>query len=364
MTMHTDREYENELERLRERILLMGAKVESMLAGSIRAFQEHDGDLARRMLEADHEVNRLEVEIDSFCLSILARRQPVASDPRFITSSLKLVTDLERMGDLAVNISERVIDLHNDPPRKPYPNLVSMAETVLSMVRDALDAFVRADSAMAQWVIERDRSVDAAYGQVNQDLVLAMMGDRGSIQRGMRVQAVAKYYRAHRRPRHQPRRDGDLPRPGPGYSPSPEPGSQRHVFVQHRIFRELSFTQPHNHPQGGIMPRNTRLLTLCALALASGLTPAVAQDVKVSGLLQVWYTQMLSNNLRNNSQFSGANKYYNLRSEFTENAFNIRRTEIKVSGKIVDDLEFEVMADPASALLPPPLPIPTAPTTP
>jgi len=193
MAQHTDREYEQELARLRERILLMGAKVETMVATSVRAFDQQDCALAQRTIEFDHEINRLEVEVDGFCLSILARRQPVASDLRFITTALKLVTDLERIGDLAVNICERVLDLASDPPRHPWPDILQMAETVQGMVRDALDAFVAADAAKAQWVIERDRSVDANYVQIFHQTLLVMMEDRSAIQRGMGVQSIAKY---------------------------------------------------------------------------------------------------------------------------------------------------------------------------
>ena len=193
MALHTDREYENELAKLREKVLLMGAKVETMVATSVRAFNENDNELAQRTIEFDHDINRLEVEIDGFCLSILARRQPVASDLRFITMALKLVTDLERIGDLAVNISERVLDMATDPPRRAWPDILKMAETVQSMVRDALDAFVAADSAKAQWVIERDRSVDANYVQVFHQVLMVMMEDRSAVQRGMGVQAIAKY---------------------------------------------------------------------------------------------------------------------------------------------------------------------------
>lgn len=193
MTLHTDREFENELGKLREKILFMGAKVETMVATSVRAFNENDSELAHRNIEFDHDINRLEVEIDGFCLSILARRQPVASDLRFITTALKLVTDLERIGDLAVNISERVLDLASDPPRRPWPDILKMADTVQSMVRDALDAFVAGDSAKAQWVIERDRSVDATHTQVFHKVLLLMMEDRTAVQRGMAVQAIAKY---------------------------------------------------------------------------------------------------------------------------------------------------------------------------
>lgn len=193
MKSHTDRSYEDELGKLREEILIMGAKVESMVSASVRAFNERDYDLARRTIECDHEVNRLEVEIDGFCLSILARRQPVASDLRFLTSSLKIVTDLERIGDLAVNICERTIDLAPDPPQRSYPDLAHMAEAVQSMVHDALDAFVATDSARAQWVIEQDRAVDSMYAHLFHEVLVVMMDDRSAIHRGMGVQSIAKH---------------------------------------------------------------------------------------------------------------------------------------------------------------------------
>lgn len=193
MKSHTDRAYEDELSRLREELLLMGAKVEGMVTASVRAFTERDYELARRTIECDHEINRLEVEIDGFCLSILARRQPVASDLRFLASTLKLVTDLERIGDLAVNICERTIEMAVDPPQRSYPNLGRMAEAVQGMVHDALDAFVATDPAKAQWVIEQDRAVDSLYSQLFHEVLVVMMEDRTAIHRGMGVQAIAKY---------------------------------------------------------------------------------------------------------------------------------------------------------------------------
>src|SRR5688500_4494451 len=113
---HTDREYESELHRLRERLLFMAGKVEAMIAKSIKALLDRDSDLARETIAADGEIDGLERNTDDMCLRILARRQPVASDLRFITIALKLVTDLERIADLAVNIAERVIELNEEPP--------------------------------------------------------------------------------------------------------------------------------------------------------------------------------------------------------------------------------------------------------
>jgi phosphate transport system protein len=193
MSAHTDREYEAELNRLHEQLLLMGAKVEEMIASSMRALVERDSALARRMIDFDHQINRLEVEIDELCLRVLAKRQPVASDLRLITIALKLVTDLERIGDLGVNICERVIELNMEPTLKPYVDLPRMAEIVQAMVREALDAFVSADAARAQQVIDRDHEVDAYYGQVFRELLTYMLEDPRNIYRAVRAQSIAKY---------------------------------------------------------------------------------------------------------------------------------------------------------------------------
>lgn len=190
---HTDREYENELRTLREQFLLMGAKVEQMIAGSVRALVDRDSALAHRLLELDNEINQLEVETDDLCLRILAKRQPVASDLRTITIAMKMVTDLERIGDLGVNICERAIELNAEPTLKPYLNVPRMAETVQGMVRDALDAFVNRDAGLAQQVIERDATVDAFYGEIFRELLTYMMEDVRNIYRATRVQSIAKY---------------------------------------------------------------------------------------------------------------------------------------------------------------------------
>lgn len=190
---HTDREYENELRRLRDQLLLMGAKVEEMIASSVKALVERDSDLARRLMEFDSEINRLEVETDDLCLRILARRQPVASDLRFITIAMKMVTDLERIGDLGVSICERVVELNIEPTLKPYLDLPRMAEIVQGMVREALDAFVNRDAERAQQVLERDRTVDLYYGQIFRELLTYMMEDVRNIYRATRVQSIAKY---------------------------------------------------------------------------------------------------------------------------------------------------------------------------
>jgi phosphate transport system protein len=190
---HTDQEYEGELRRLRDQLLLMGAKVEEMLANSMKALVGRDSELAHRMIAADNEIDALEIGIDDHCLRILAKRQPVASDLRVITIALKIVTDLERIGDLGVNICERAIELGAEPPLKPYIDLPRMAEAVQGMIRDALDAFVAHDAERAQAVLERDHVIDAYYGQVFRELLTYMMEDPRTIHRALKVGAIAKY---------------------------------------------------------------------------------------------------------------------------------------------------------------------------
>jgi phosphate transport system protein len=193
MRKHLDRDYEADLQKLREDLLLMGARVEEMIASSMQALSKRDSGLAERTVLIDRQINRLEMEIDEHCLVILARRQPVASDLRFITTALKLVTDLERVGDLGVNICERVIELNEEEPLKPYVDLVNMAEAAQGMLRDGLDAFVAGDMERAHAVISRDGEVDAYYKSIFRDLLTYMMENPRNIFRATRVQSIAKY---------------------------------------------------------------------------------------------------------------------------------------------------------------------------
>lgn len=190
---HTDREYEAELEKLREQVLLMGARTEELLAQAMRAFGERDAELARLTIRIDRQIDQLELDIDQLCLKILARRQPVASDLRFITTTMKLVTDLERMGDLGVNVCERVIELASEPPLPATTSVTRIAEAALAMLHDSLDAFVAGNTEAAEEVIERDGQVDAYYAQLFPELLQLMMKDPDSVFRATRLQSIAKY---------------------------------------------------------------------------------------------------------------------------------------------------------------------------
>jgi len=190
---NTDREYEKELQGLREQILLMGGRIEEMLNNSVRALVEKDSALAHRMIEYDSEIDAMELAIDAHCLQVLSQKCPTVPDVRFVTVALKIVTDLERIGDLGVNICERAIELNSQPLLKPYIDVPKMAEIDQDMIRDALDAFVSGNAEMARAVLERDHLVKAHYGQVFRELLTYMMEDPGAVSRGVKIQSVAKY---------------------------------------------------------------------------------------------------------------------------------------------------------------------------
>jgi phosphate transport system protein len=189
---HTDRGYDDELEQVRAHLLEMGVKLEGMIANSLRAVLARDDVLARRTIRLDDEIDRLEVETDELCLSILARRQPVASDLRLIATALKMVTDLERVGDMAVDICKRSLELSRElsPPRD---DLTAMTELTSGMLHDALFAFVKRDVELARALILRDQEVDARYAHVVDELLSAMIRDPSLIRDATRLQSIAKY---------------------------------------------------------------------------------------------------------------------------------------------------------------------------
>jgi phosphate transport system protein len=191
--LHTDLEYERELTTLRARLLMMGSRVESMVATSMRAFADRDLVLARDTIDADNIVDQLELELDERCLRLLARRQPMANDLRFITTALRLVTDLERIGDLAVNICERVIELGHEPSLPLNASLDQVAEAALGMLRDAFDAVETADVLKAGQVLGREQLVDALYAQLLEKIVRFMMDNPQEVFRATRLQSIGKY---------------------------------------------------------------------------------------------------------------------------------------------------------------------------
>jgi phosphate transport system protein len=190
---HTDKTFDRELDDLRGKLLTLCGKVEGEAALAMQALVERDTALAEKVIAADREVNRLEVDVDQACRRLLALRQPAASDLRLITTALKIDVDLERMGDLAVNIAERVIDLNASPPLRPVHDLVKLGELAQLQLRRALDAFVDGDTAKAEQVIRDDDLLDALYAKVFNEYLGYMMEDSRNIRRATSFLLVAKH---------------------------------------------------------------------------------------------------------------------------------------------------------------------------
>ncbi len=185
--------FDEELGALRERVLKIGSLVEMAIRDSVKSLVERDSDLARKVIERDHRINALDVEIDEECTRLIALRQPKAKDLRFITTAMKITTDLERMGDLAEDIAERAIELNEEPQLKPYIDIPRMAEITEEMVRESLDAFVRGCSKMPYEVIKRDDEVDNLNAQVFNELLFYMIQDPNTVPRATRISYVSKY---------------------------------------------------------------------------------------------------------------------------------------------------------------------------
>jgi len=185
--------FDEELRLLKEKVLRIGSLVEAAIRNSVKSLVERNSDLATKVIESDHKVNALDVEIDEECIRLIALRQPKAKDLRFITTAMKITTDLERMGDLAVNIAERAIELNEEPQLKPYIDVPRMAEITEAMVRDALDALVKGCSKIPYEVIKRDDEVDDLNAQVFNELLFFMIQDPGTVSRATRISYVSKY---------------------------------------------------------------------------------------------------------------------------------------------------------------------------
>ncbi|UCE63897.1 MAG: phosphate signaling complex protein PhoU [Nitrospirota bacterium] len=187
------RHFDEELGDLKQKILHMGALVEDQVERAKKALIERDEILAKQVIEDDKRVNTLDVEVDEYCLRLLALYQPAARDLRFITTAMKISTELERMSDLAENICERAIELNEEPQLKPYIDIPIMADRATRMVGQALDAFVRGDSVLARQVLEEDDVVDELTEQLFRELLSFMMENPQTITRAIRLSFVSKY---------------------------------------------------------------------------------------------------------------------------------------------------------------------------
>jgi phosphate transport system protein len=184
--------FQQELQKLKEALLKMAALVEEAISTAVQSLVKRDPDLAKKTFAGEDQINRMEIDIEDTCLKLLALRHPMAADLRFITSAMKIITDLERMGDQAVNIAERAMSLIQEPQLKPYIDIPKMAEITQSMVRDVLDAFVNGDSKLARSVCERDDILDGLNDQVFRELLTFMMSDPQTITRAVHLMIVCR----------------------------------------------------------------------------------------------------------------------------------------------------------------------------
>jgi phosphate transport system protein len=187
------RHFHEELDGLKQTLLAMGALVEDQIRRVMHALLERDDGLAREVMERDQRVNAYDVEIDEKCVELLALHQPTAIDLRVIMTAVKIVTDLERIGDQAVNIAQRAIELNSEPQLKPYVDLPRMAECAQRMVKESLDAFVNRDTELARRVCASDSEVDSLKEQIFRELLTFMMQDPKTIPRALRLILISRF---------------------------------------------------------------------------------------------------------------------------------------------------------------------------
>jgi len=191
MPLHTIKRFDEELTQLKEHVLAMGGLVERAIKNAVRSMLEQDAKRAQKTIDRDAAINALEVQCDDMTRNILVRRQPAAGDLRFIIAIIKVVTDLERMGDLASGIADSTLRVLDTPPRN-FSNLEAMGEKVLRQVNRALDALSRGDIDLAMTVIEKDQGVDELYKAMYRETITYMLEDPRTITTSIILSSVAK----------------------------------------------------------------------------------------------------------------------------------------------------------------------------
>jgi phosphate transport system protein len=189
----TQRHFDDELADLKTTLLRMAGLAEDQIDKALTALVTRDSGLARHVIERDHQVNTLDVEIDEECIRLLALHQPAARDLRLVTTAMKISTELERISDLAENVSERTIELNEEPQLKPYIDIPLMGKMARTMVKESIDAFVKDDSALARKVLTDDDFVDDLMEQLFRELLSFMLEDTRTISRAIRLSFIAKY---------------------------------------------------------------------------------------------------------------------------------------------------------------------------
>ena len=191
--MEFHRRLDEELDALRDRVLLMGGETEAALQKAMHALAERDSQAAREVLEGDDRVDLLELEIDRLCIDLLALRQPAARDLRFVVAVAKISPVLERIADHACNIARVALDLNDEPQLNDLAELTLMADIASRQLRDALDAFTHGDAARARSLINLDDEIDELYDRIFRDLIRLMASDPSTTSRAARLLFVAKH---------------------------------------------------------------------------------------------------------------------------------------------------------------------------
>jgi len=186
-----ERHFDQELADLKEALLRMAGLAERSVAQALKALVQRDIGLAKKVDEEDPQLDKLEMEIDERCIRLLALRQPIATDLRFITMAMKISSELERIGDQAVNIAHRSEELNQEPILKPLVDIPRMAEHAQGMIHDSLDAFVYAKPEVARQVVVRDEKVDLLNRQLHRELTSFMIEDPRTITRCLNLMSVA-----------------------------------------------------------------------------------------------------------------------------------------------------------------------------
>ena len=193
MSTERVRHFQEELERLKARLLEMGGLAEEQVRLAVQGLVQRDRALVARVLTSDHPINSLHIEIDSRCFTLIALHQPMAVDLRSIVAAVKINTDLERIGDLAINIAEAALRYANHPPVKRLIDIPNMATIAQAMLRDALDAFVKRDTALAQQVLSADDELDALKTQIFRELLTYMLQDPTTIEPALDLILISRH---------------------------------------------------------------------------------------------------------------------------------------------------------------------------
>jgi len=189
---HTSKQYEQQLRTVKEKLLLMSHRAEMAIADATRALVERRPSLAEHVIDDDDELDRLELEVDDMCFEILAREQPVASDLRFIATAIKIVGDIERIGDNGVNIARRALEIMTEPELDPIIDVPVMARAAQRILKESLDAFVNEDVELAERAIESDSYINDVSEQMFRELLTYMLEDPSTVSRALRLMFVAR----------------------------------------------------------------------------------------------------------------------------------------------------------------------------